>query len=486
MKKKILSLLFAALLLSSCAGETTTAETTPTDTAAEAVTETETTDLMVELYGGIDYEGQEFRIYTFDIDGHFYAQCFSNFHELWSGESTGEILNDAIYNRNCETEEFLNIAITPVYGGETSAVQSGLTRAVTAGSNDFDAVFNRMDFFDAPLLAGALYNLKSIDPIDTTHPWWDKMIVDSFTLFDSRLYWISGDFNILDDYAAEAVFFNKKLCDDYDLAYPYDAVREGKWTVDMFYDMGQTVVTDVNGDGKLTVADDVVGHIEQNDHVKHWIYALGEKSVNLNTDKSLEVRTLTERHVDVVNKLFDLMVDKAMTYTGLTVDFIEGHGLFYGDMIAFINKMRDMETDFGVVPMPKYDESQEQYGAYVSNGWTTAMAVPVTCTDTDFIGTCMEVLSATSTDTVRAAIYDVMLTNKLIRDTESVEMMDIIFAGKSYDWAVDFSWGSSFKSAYQTLYDSKNNNYVSASTSKLEAQQKTLQNLIDTISGFPE
>ncbi len=485
MKKRILPLLLASLLLTACAAETVPDEALPADTTP-AETETETVELMEQLYSGIDYEGRDFRIYTFDIDEHFYTQCFSNFHELWAAEATGEILNDAIYNRNCETEEFLNVVIAPVYGGDTNAIKSGLTKAVTAGSTDFDAVFNRMDFFDAPLLAGALYNLKSVAPMDTTHPWWDKMIVDSFTLFDSRLYWISGDFNILDDYAAEAVFFSKKLCDDHDLAYPYDAVREGKWTIDLFFDMAKTVEVDVDGDGALTVGTDVVGHLEQNDHIKHWIYALGEKSVNLNADKTLEVHTLTERHVNVIDKLFALMVDEGMTYTGKTVDFAAGGSLFYGDMIAFINRLRDMEEDFGVVPMPKYDEAQESYGAYVSNGWTTAMALPLTCADVDFTGTCLEVLSATSSDTVRAAVYDVMLTNKLVRDDDSVEMIKIIFACKSYDWAVDFSWGNSFKSAYQALYDTKKNNYVSSSTTKLEAQQKTLQDLIDTISGFQE
>ena len=136
-----------------------------------------------------------------------------------------------------------------------------------------------------------------------------------------------------------------------------------------------------------------------------------------------------------------------MTYTGKAADFAAGHALFYGDMLAFVNQLREMTSDFGIIPMPKYDEAQESYGEYISNGWTTAYAVPMTNGDPERTGVILEVLSGYSTDTVRQALYAVSLSAKLVRDADSVEMLDIIFGSKSYDWAVDFTWGSELDSS---------------------------------------
>ena len=149
----------------------------------------------------------------------------------------------------------------------------------------------------------------------------------------------------------------------------------------------------------MTVGKDVIGHIEGNDNIKHWIYAMGEKSCD-RQDGNLEVNILTESHISAIDTLFSYMVDKQMTYTGAWQDFLKGGIVFCGAMLGPINSLREMEDDFGVIPMAKKDEAQERYGNYVSNGWTTAYAIPMTNKDPDRTGIILEVLCGFSTDTV--------------------------------------------------------------------------------------
>ena len=96
---------------------------------------------------------------------------------------------------------------------------------------------------------------------------------------------------------------------------------------------------------------------------------------------------LTESHISAIDTLFSYMVEKQMTYTGAWQDFLKGGIVFCGAMLGPINSLREMEDDFGVIPMAKKDEAQERYGNYVSNGWTTAYAVPMTNKDPDRIYT---------------------------------------------------------------------------------------------------
>lgn len=491
MKKRICCLILAAMLLSGCAAGQNDPSTEPIEgTNADAVTESETETeaeptvamQVTSTYSGYDYGGYEYRILSPGPGEHFYYHIQANLNEVYAEELNGDLMNDAIYQRNAMAEDLLSIKVTPIWStGDTSGITSMLKAGTAAGSDEYDAVINRMDFLGTSLQNGDLQNLRAISTLNVEHPWWDKNIVDDFTLFGDRLYWIAGDINFVDDYAVEAVFFSMSLCDDHGLAYPYTLVKEGTWTIDRMLEMANAVKTDVNGDGKYTVEDDVVGHLEQNDHVKHWMYAMGEKSIDIDDAGNLRLRILDERQIGAIDKLYNAMVENEMTYTGKAADFAAGHALFYGDMLAFVNQLREMTSDFGIILMPKYDEAQESYGEYISNGWTTAYAVPMTNGDPERTGVILEALSGYSTDTVRQALYEVSLSAKLVRDADSVEMLDIIFGSKSYDWAVDFTWGSGFASLYNGIYTSKKNNYVSTAEKKAQSLEKTITDLMEKV-----
>ncbi len=454
------------------------AETVPEETEAE--TEKTVTDTVKEKYADTSFGGAEYKVLAPGVNAHFcYDEVGSNVNEVWADDTDGTPLNDAIYQRNTAAEDLIDIKIVPVFGDSNEIIRDRVKNEVTAGTTEYDAVLNRMDYIGPGAQAGYYLNLMNIDTMDVTNPWWDKNIVDTFTLFNSKLYWISGDINVFDDFAVEVIYANKTLLENNGLSLPYSDVIEGTWTIEKMYQMASTCQNDLDGDGKLTVGNDIIGHCESNDHVKHWIYAMGEKSCDINDDGSFEVKILSENHIKAVDTLFSYMVDKQMTYTGGWDKFIEGNMVFYGGMIGPINSFRDMADDFGVVPMPKMDETQEKYGNYVSNGWTTAYAIPMTVKDPERVGTILEVICGLSTDTLRSALYDVLFAAKLVRDNESVEMLNIIFDSKSYDWAVDFSWGTSFANLYYNLYNNKVNDYVSGATKSQKPINKMMERVVN-------
>lgn len=490
MKKCIslsLALILAALSLLSCSdkgnaeSETDTVESAQLSASnTESKSETEAaktvTDTVREKYSSYSYDGYEYKVLAPSPNAHFaYDEVGADVNEVWVEESDGTPLNDAIFARNLATEDLLGIKVTPIFADNDEIIRNQVKTEVTAGTTDYDTVLNRMDYIGPQAESGLYLNL--MDHLDTSNPWWDKNIVETFTMFNSKLYWITGDINVFDDFAVEVLFTNKSILEQNGFELPYKDVLEGKWTIDRMYQIAKACEKDLDGDGKMTVGKDVIGHIEGNDHIKHWIYAMGEKSCDIDKDGNLEVNILTESHISAIDTLFSYMVEKQMTYTGAWQDFLKGGIVFCGAMLGPINSLREMEDDFGVIPMAKKDEAQERYGNYVSNGWTTAYAIPMTNKDPDRTGIILEVLCGFSTDTVRSALYDVLFAAKLVRDTESVEMLDIIFDTKSYDWAVDFSWGGSFANLYNGIYNTKNNTYVSGATKS----QKVINKMLDKV-----
>ncbi len=491
MKKRVLPLLLSLLIvMTACAGTTSEeTESSPGQPIAENITdESEESEepgasaLIRERYADTDLGGHEYKVLAVPTDGHFYTQVSSGINEVWADEMNGEVINDAIYSRNLSSEDLLNIRISPIWAtGDTGGIRSQLHNEVLAGSAEYEAVLNRMDYMGTNMQNGDLLNIRNIREIDTNDFWWDANIVEAFTLFGNKLYWISGDLNIFDDFAAEVVFFNKEICTDSGMDFPYSLVEEGKWTIDSFYTMAHTAERDLDGNGTLDPKKDIVGHCEGNDHVKHWIYAMGEKSLDIGEDGSLTVRLTEERQIRAVDTLYQYMVERSMTYTGATPEFKGGHTLFLGIMVGWIGSLRDMETEFGVLPMPKLDEEQERYGEYISNGWCTAYGIPMTNPDPATTGIILDAICAFSNETLHDALYNTLFGAKFVRDPESVEMLDIIFTSKMYDWAVDFTWGGSFQTCYNGIYENKQNNFVSQTQKSLKLISKGIEKLVDAI-----
>ena len=113
------------------------------------------------------------------------------------------------------------------------------------------------------------------------------------------------------------------------------------------------------------------------------------------------------------------------------VDFFKNdQTLFYNECMGNVQKLRTMDTDFGIIPSPKYNEEQEEY--YHLGGNPYFMQVPVTQPDFERTGIIMEALSYESMKVVPSAFYDIMLNGKIARDNESSKMLDIVFGSLSY------------------------------------------------------
>lgn len=481
MKKSLIhitALLILTALLFSCAGQTADTEIEQsTETAAEE-TEATNADIIRQKYQGADYEGYGFRILSPKPGSHFYWLTGENENEIYYEAQTGDVLNDAIYKRNIQAEELLKIKLEPVWSNDTGVLSSTVKKTVMADDDGFDVILNRLDYLMNGSAENLHLNLLDVGSIDTSDPWWDKNIIPDFTLFNCKLFTIAGDINYYDDYAVLAIFYNKALCEDLGFDQPYDSVAAGKWTFEKFTQMANASSADLNGDGAIKIKDDQFGYVNHGHSILHLIYALGEKMSTVDESGVITVNQ-SENLVNIVGELYDFhKSNQAVCITASYDDYIksfkDGRTMFYAEVVGGLSTFRDMEDDFGVLPVPKRNEEQKDYSAYVSNGWTTAFAIPLTSKDPERAGAVLTVMSAFSSDTVTAALYDVLLEAKLIRDTESQDMLSYVFASKVYDWAGDLAWADDLRSVYASVLSGASNTFVSSLEKKMTAVQKKL------------
>jgi len=203
-----------------------------------------------------------------------------------------------------------------------------------------------------------------------------------------------------------------------------------------------------------------------------------------------ELTMNSERLVGILEKSIMLMDDPSIAFNlhdnafgitgyheGLRTVFEGGRSLFFGEVIQCVIRLRTMETDFGVIPYPKYDETQENYGHYV-NGVASVLSVPITNTELERTGVIIEALTAKSMYTLKNAYYDVCLEGKFMRDDDSKEMLDIILATRNYDIGYIHNWGNLFDS-FRSCIKNGSTDFASAYVTKESAAIQQMEKTID-------
>lgn len=441
--KRVLSLLCAILMLTSAVACGKTEEPAVTtiagnDAATEATTAA-TEPAETEPPKAFDSVAEQ------NLGGDFqvlYAQadnCYEDFH---AETLTGDVKNDLIYERNLMVEEKFGVDIQ-ISWTDYKDVDAKCQLQVQSGSDDYD-LFGGHRISLALSYQGMQYNIKDITTIDLTKEWWDQGYVDAITINDS-LYTVIGDIGVSTLLFVSSLTFNKRLMDEANIAYPYDLVRDGKWTMDALYNMTVDYGSDLNGDGQVKREDDllsIVGWSSESGYSN--FYSTGFAFINRDAAGDYAISYDSERLNAIIEKVVALWTtDYAYNNMGsgtaeheITYGiFPAGRALFSDIVLSKIGTFySDMEDDYGILPLPKYDENQESYKSYL--GFTIPILyLPNNAADAERTGTIMEALCTASYDNVTPKMYEIVTKLKNARDEDSSEMIEIIIRNKFIDTA---------------------------------------------------
>lgn len=475
----ILMLLSTSVIL-SCA-EKQTAEnidTTVSDSTAES---TEPEINYAPDLPDTDFEGAAFSMVSRDDAFHSYA---AHTHDLFAEEMTGDLMNDATYERNTRIAEKYNVEFKITTFNETTneyAPNSAVEKAVKAGSDEFDLLLTHMIFGAGSAMNGYYLNWNSLPYIDSEKPYWVQGAVLGYSVGDKLLLSLS-DMCVSSNDNTHCMLFNKKIHENFQLANIYDIVDNNKWTFDQFREMTRNVSSDIDGDGKMTEADQFGYFIGGGSGQLNYLWAGGSQITSKDENNVPYLNMLSERTIAIYDFLYELRFSDDAFYTAawhlpFAWEFFSADkALFMTTQIGVINDLRNMDTDFGIIPYPKFDEAQEKYGHYV-DGHATLMAVPMTVGNTEKVGIIIEALSYDSYKNLVPIYYDTIITTKFTRDEESGAMLDIIYNSRVFDFAYVYdNWNLAF--AFSTMLDAKTENFTSYYEKKEKVEIKQLEKVL--------
>ncbi|MBR5221929.1 MAG: hypothetical protein IKV66_13155 [Clostridia bacterium] len=469
---KLLPALLLIATLASCGGEAAgTTDTTPVDTApatTEAVTEP---GYPAPDTSSLDFGGDELRIFSVqwgNVSKYYFPE-----------EETGDSVLDACYSRLRNVEEALNVKIAEPAWGADGQAHKDVMKTVQAGDDAYDMVFTHcIDGYSDYATNNAVYNLDALPYVNFEAPWWSKSMIDTFRI-GTETYFGFGDI-ILN--TPSSIFFNKEIAAEYDMPDHYQMVRDGKWTYDTFLKQARMVSIDVNGDGKMDYNDKTGYAGDLTESLGNIPFAVGIQLTKY-TDDGLQLNFWSDKLLEVFNKTYDYFLDPSVSqgyfrhYVDVGQGFGDGLSLYTIANVSGMASLRDVDIEFGVVPMPKYDESQSEYRCYV---WSPSVCVPTTILRPELVGAALEQFAYESVPVTNAYIED-LIRGKSTRDTETLEMLDIIYDSQVLDIGGTYlGFDSNFRKVFYCFYDlmsTKNDNVASFYEKSEKAILKVLDNL---------
>ena len=492
MLKRLLSAALAAAILAAlfaCGGESQPSVPSGTDSAAgtdapSADTEAEEEDPMAGLQSA-DLGGAEFSILAA-------AEQWAD--EYYVEEMSGDVVDDAVFKRNSDIEQLFNAKLVYTvkngYSAGTADISKLCSASVMSGSGDFDLLITNSAYTGGRILENVFIDLNTMKHQDFSAPWWIKFANDNLTV-GGRLYAAAGRYSLSSVKRSWAVYFNKNLQSALSLPDFYEDARSGKWTYDAIVGYGRQASADINGDGTMG-ADDRFGIIGTSTE-PFWAWQIGlGRQISYYDESGLPRLTGDDqRTCDIYEKLRAVSMDKEL-YFGTTeiepfaefVPMIAADRALFGFYTLNITAnpaMRDIEQ-YGILPLPKYDEAQENYYTHC---FTDVFSVlKVTKNSFDDISLVLEALNAVNFRSVIPQFYEIALLRKYTRDDDSAEMLDIICGGSRID--ICFVFYSDIDADYFMPANLFKNHetFTTFWAKKGDKDQAKLQKIIDTISAF--
>ncbi len=394
----------------------------------------ETLDYIDSKFAGTDFGGANYNIMTrAGAAAHDVMPRFD--HE----EITGEPVDDAIYNQVETVQDKLGVKVNYF---PTNDVDLELINGASAGDNTYALVIHSNQGLANLVTRNLFVDLNKLSEIDFSQPWWNDSYKEKLTIA-GKTYCGFGD--LFFEAAINNVhlmYFNKDKCDDYNIPYPYQAVYDGKWTMDYLMQMVQGVHTDLNGDGVYDEHDEW-GLVQSPIQSAVMYYTGGFSTMSFDEEGYPYLDMYSEKFVNFYEKLFqlDYQTDEIWTNTQEQEDanfqmFVNGNTLLSSHFLTVTPTLRAVEFEVGILPYPKYEEEADYINWPTGGNFLLAVPSVNNTEDYPFIGTVTEALAAQGHKFVRPALYKVTLQGKLARDPESADMLDLIFDTMS----VDFGW----------------------------------------------
>lgn len=452
MPNKTLALILAAAMLlptlSACgggetgapAGESVTTGNVQPETSASEVTTAKPT--AYDRLPKADYKGYTFSTITSD------SWSVDMKNQLWVEAETGDVINDAVYARNRNVEDKFNVKIG-VKTIKYADLAAGIQTDVQSGDGAYDLAVHSPTKL-GPLTAEKIFlDAASLEYIHLDEPWYSQAANEEMSI-GGKQYIFHSDMGFVWASTVIAVLFNRTMAEKYKLEDMYALALSGGWTLDKMISLSKGITEDLDGDGVLNEKDKFGMAIDLGEYLPAFMFGSDIRVTRKDASGAPKLSLSSEKTTKFIDKMHAYLYNKDLVFitTGNVANadhktpqtiFHDGRSLFMNKIVGSTNTaLREMEDNYGVLPMPKYDDKQDMYYTAVAPGSTTVFAIPMTTKDKERTAVLTDALAYEGHELVVPALIEQALKVKYSRDDKSSVVYDLIFDGAILDFGTIF------------------------------------------------
>lgn len=428
----------------------------------------ETPKGLVPHLGERDLDNFTLTFFTFGVDEDLtpYEKEQFNIDEIDS-----EPVNEAFYERNRKIEDKYNCKIELLHGERWLDFPNVVRQRINTGDDSFNVLAETLiniAIYSQEDLLTELTDLSDSN-LHLSDEWWDQSLISQCSI-NNRLDFITGDITVTDNEATYAILFNKEIIKQNGIEDPYELVKSKEWTFDKMFELARAVVKD-DGDSVMTVTgNDIWGVVAPPQSPMNFLAGFGITGVTKDRNDLPVIAFNDQNFISAYQKAYTNLCDLAVTAMDryfydwddedlkiVKNNFPNGKVLF--NAIATIGEinspeLRDSDVDFGVLPYPLLNETQEEYCSPIHLYKNGFISIPRTVSPEDYdkITFILEAMSYLGREMVLDEYYTRTLKRKRTTDEESREMLDIIFGNRVYDLSIIFGWGDIlYENTYNVL-----------------------------------
>ena len=397
----------------------------PTDSSEEEIG---------EIDPSIDLGGKEVTIIS---RGHYW---FAD--EVAVEETSGDPIEAAVFQRNLDVERILNCTLVNYKVNESSdgdyAVVRQLSNTIGGGDCPYDIMSASAYTAFENTATGLCQNLLDVSNLNLDKNYWAPYYNEAATIGNEQ-YYATGAISLSLRRFIFVTFFNPTLTEDRGIEDLYTVVNEGRWTLDYQAEIINGAFQELDGvEGKTE--GDFYGFVT-NHHIcvdPYWS-ACDVTILTKDEDDFFTFAPELEKLDTILNKLKAIYKTSGGTYsyTGKTGDTDQDdiRAKFTSEYAMMVTlRLLEVEADdfrnmenYGILPMPKYDEAQTEYYSHAHDQFAVyGIVSTVPSTRVDDIGAVLECMAMEGYKTVTPAYFEIALKGKYSKDPQSWDMLDKI------------------------------------------------------------
>ena len=463
----------------SCADTTTDS----TNTSNVSGSDTKPADTDLSPFSPVDLGGRDINI----LCRAPYSGYLNPYREIHIEEMSSIAIEATVYKRNQIIENKYNCNIVGIEVEAQSQILTMVQNDIDSGAHEYDYIMPNILIGIKLATSGYLYDLADVPNIDLSKPWWMGNIIEA-TSIQNINYFCPNDANIAAMNTVGITHFNKKLAQDYginpnDL---YKLVENGKWTLDKMKEYASNVYEDLNGNNKYDDAD-VYGLGINSYTWQPFFYGSGSLLIQKDDSDIPVLKATEENNLNILTRIVELANQSSYVYyipSGNHIQkFSQNQILFWVEAIYGVPTLREMEADFGILPMPKYQEEQDGYYSTIHVNHSSTTAVPLgQDNDLETIGMIIEDMACYSYQHIRPTFFDNMLGGQLVRDEESTKMLDFVYENVVIDLALVFSSSITIDSIMRNALTNNSNTFASTFAKNENVYKTAINNIVDSFN----